>query len=138
MEFNPTGLIAALTAFFSIWAGHVGVRWIEARSTRLWIPVTVAVFAGAAALLLAVHISTRSAAAAAGIAGTVFLWDAFELYRQEGRVRRGRAPANPGNPRHARFLAEGPHATTIDWLDRAPRGRPYSRAELAGRKASQG
>lgn len=138
MELNPTGLIAALTTFFSIWAGHVGVRWIEARSTRLWIPVTVAVVAGAVVLLLAMHTTTRSAAAAAGIAGVIFLWDAIELYRQEARVRRGHAPANPGNRRHARILAESPHATTIDWLNRAPRGRPYSRAELARREASRG
>jgi len=35
----------------------------------------------------------------------IFLWDAFEFYRQHYRIQSGHAPANPDNPRHARILA---------------------------------
>ena len=38
--------------------------------------------------------------------------------------------ANPNNPRHAKILATHPNATTVDWLDREPRGSPYTPAEL--------
>jgi len=36
-----------------------------------------------------------------GILGITLLWDALELVRQAQRVKIGRAPANPANPRHA-------------------------------------
>jgi len=66
-----------------------------------------------------------------GILGVTLLWDALEFYRQQRRIQRGHAPANPNNPRHARILAEFTSATTIDWLDRDPRGSAYTPAELA-------
>jgi hypothetical protein len=66
-----------------------------------------------------------------GILGVTLLWDALELaVRQPGRIRDGHAPANPNNPRHARILSTNRNATVIDWLDRDPRGRPYSPDEL--------
>jgi hypothetical protein len=56
-----------------------------------------------------------------GILGVTLLWDAFELHRQEKRIKHGHAPANPNNPRHARFLADpNLHATTQDLLKREP------------------
>jgi hypothetical protein len=73
-------------------------------------------------------VERRSASITAG-------WDALELFRQQRRVERGHAPANPLNPRHARILAECPAATTLDLLDRQPLGRPVAPDEaraLAG------
>jgi len=59
------------------------------------------------------------------------LWDALELrVRQPSRIKHGHAPANPNNPRHAKMLATHPTATTVDWLDRDPRGYPYTAGEL--------
>jgi hypothetical protein len=55
-----------------------------------------------------------------GIFGITLLCDAYELPHQEKRVCKGRAPANPNNPRHAKILAEHSAATTIDLLKRAP------------------
>jgi hypothetical protein len=43
---------------------------------------------------------------------------------------KGHAPANPKNPRHALILATHPEATTIDLLDRDPRGVPFTTDEL--------
>ena len=68
------------------------------------------------------------------ILGVTLLWDALEFFRQQKRIKHGHAPANPNNPRHAKILAEYPDATTIDWLDRNPRGSAYSPAELASIK----
>jgi hypothetical protein len=68
------------------------------------------------------------------ILGVTLLWDALEFFRQQKRVKHGHAPANPNNPRHAKILAEYPDATTIDWLNRSPRGSKYSSAELASIK----
>ena len=69
-----------------------------------------------------------------GILGVTLLWDSFEFYRQQKRIKHGHAPANPKNPRHSKILAEYPGATIVDWLDRNPRGMAYSPAELASMK----
>ena len=70
-----------------------------------------------------------------GILAVTLFWDALEFgIRQPNRIKHGHAPANPNNPRHAKILATHPSATTTDWLDRDPRGRPYSTDELASFK----
>ena len=38
---NFIGVVAALTAFFSIWFGHVAVRKIEFILRTIWIPITI-------------------------------------------------------------------------------------------------
>jgi hypothetical protein len=68
--------------------------------------------------------------AALGIIGITFLWDSIEFFRQHQRIKKGHAPANPANPRHARLLAKSNQATTINWLDRNPIGRQLSPEEL--------
>jgi hypothetical protein len=131
MELNALGLVSALAAFLSIWGGHVGVRAIEAKAVKLWGPILGALLLGLLFEWIAIRTENPHLSAACGIAGVVFLWDAFEFYRQQERVKRGHAPADPGNPRHARILAEYETASPIDWLDRDPRGRAYSEGELA-------
>ena len=54
------------------------------------------------------------------ILGITLLWDALEFTRQQKRVKKGHAPANPHNPRHAKILAEHPTATTLDLLKHLP------------------
>ncbi len=116
---NYVGLVAAASAFLSIWFGHVAVRKAEASTERLWIPAMVFIAAGLLLEWAALITTSLAESTACGIVGITFLWDALELHRQEQRVRTGRAPANPLNPRHAAMLAEPDStATTIDLLKR--------------------
>ncbi len=118
---NTVGLVAALAAFCSIWFGHVSVRKIEYRSPTLWLPAGIFVVVGAALEWVSLMAHTLAASTALGIVGITLLWDALELVRQQRRVRKGHAPANPRNPRHAAFLAEpGSRATTANPLKREP------------------
>lgn len=127
MEINPLGLIAALTAFVSIWAGHVSVRKIEAETNQLWKPMLTAIALGIGMEVVALTVNNRSISTVFGILGITLLWDALELHRQAKRVRKGHAPANPRNPRHAAWLADpNTHATPLNILDRDPIGRPVS------------
>ena len=67
--------------------------------------------------------SSLTISAVMGIMGVITLWDSLEFSRQQRRVTRGHAPANPNNPRHRQILAEYPSATRIRWLIREPVGR---------------
>lgn len=127
---NWIGLVAAAAAFFGIWVGHVGVRKIEAASPRLWLPALSALALGAALEIGAALSTSLHLSAAFGIVGMTVLWDALEFRRQHNRVKHGHAPANPRNPRHVRLLAESRSATTRNWLDRDPVGRPVSIDEM--------
>lgn len=124
MNVNPPGLIAGAAAFLGIWFGHVAVRRIEFISPTLRLPTVV--FAGLGLLFEvgSVFAGQRIPAAVLGILGVTLLWDAFELTRQQKRVIKGHAPANPRNPRHARLMADHPSMTTLDRLKRDPLGRP--------------
>ncbi len=120
MEINPLGLIAALTAFLSIWAGHVAVRKVEAQARDIRLPIFIAVALGLMIETWSLSIANRPLSTALGILGVTLLWDAFEITRQQNRVKHGHAPANPNNPRHAKILSEYPSATTEDLLKREP------------------
>jgi hypothetical protein len=126
---NLIGLIAALSAFFGIWFGHVAVRKIESISPTLWLPTTVFVIAGIAFEWFSLSTSNLLLSAAFGILGFTFLWDAIEFTRQQNRVKKGHAPANPNNPRHAQLLREHASATTLDLLKRDPLGKSVSASE---------
>jgi hypothetical protein len=130
MELNLTGLSAALATFFGIWGGHVAVRKFEANLTDLRPAMGICVLLGFGMWTGALLSDSMPVSAGLGILGMTLLWDAFEFYRQEKRIKTGHAPANPNNPRHKRILAEYPSATTTDWLDRHPRGAAYLPGEL--------
>lgn len=116
MQFNDLGIIAAGSAFFSIWFGHVAVRRIEFIAPIVWLPGLLFCAAGIGLEYIATQIASRPLAIMPGIVGITFLWDAVEILRQQRRVRKGHAPANPNNPRHANILATYPAATTEDRL----------------------
>jgi hypothetical protein len=120
MTVNPLGLIAAFTAFFSIWFGHVAVRKIESISRTIWIPSTIFAILGLSCEWLSVKAPSLQIATVFGILGITLFFDSFELTRQQRRIIRGHAPANPDNPRHAKVLREYPSATTLDFLKRDP------------------
>ena len=124
MEINSLGFIAAITAFLTIWFGHVAVRKIEFISPTIWLPTIVFAAFGIATELLSLSTANRPLSTALGILGTTLLFDAFELTRQQKRIIKGHAPANHNNPRHVRFLAEpNSHVTTLDLLKREPTGK---------------
>lgn len=117
---NFVGITAACFAFIGIWLGHVSVRIIERNAKTLWPPILIALILGLALETFSLSTVHRPLSTAFGILGITILWDALEFVRQEKRVKKGHAPANPSNPRHARILAEYPSATTVDLLKREP------------------
>ncbi len=136
MEINIIGFAAALATFLGVWLGHVSVRKIERETINLWTPALIALALGIGFEIASFLISSLPLSAMFGILGVTLLWDSFEFYRQQKRIKHGHAPANPNNPRHARILAEYPNATTFNWLDRDPRGSVYLAEELTSLKES--
>jgi len=127
---NTLGIICAVTAFLNIWLGHVAVRFIEARVLSIKLPIAGFALAGFSLLIGAFRSPALPVSAVLGITGTLALWDALEFVRQQQRIIHGHAPANSGNPRHKRILAEHPQASSIQWLKREPCGHLLSAAEL--------
>ncbi len=121
---NYSGVAAGLSTFLSIWLGHVLVRKIEFSASTLWVPRFLFAAAGISLEVAALISQHPILSAICGIAGITLLFDAIELTRQERRIRKGHAPANPKNPRHARILTAYPSATTWSPLKRKPAGEP--------------
>lgn len=124
MEINILGITAALTAFLSIWIGHVAVRKIEFISPTIWLPSLILITLGLACEWLSLSTFNLQLSTVLGILGITVLFDAFELTRQQKRIVKGHTPANSNNPRHAKILAKpNSHATTKDLLKREPTGK---------------
>jgi hypothetical protein len=126
MSLNGIGLVAALATFLGVWLGHVTVRKIEFISPTVWLPSILAVLLGVILEIGALVSANIYLSAALGILGITVLWDALEFWRQHRRVEKGHAPANRGNPRHRRLLAQSSSATTLDYLAWDPAGRQLS------------
>lgn len=120
------GFWMAIATFLGIWWGHIGVRWVEHKVTRVEPAALLLIIAGLGLNLYALVAPDLIAAGVCSIIGITLLWDAYELFRQQRRVQKGHAPANPHNPRHAAYLAAGGPVTTEDLLDREPTGRPLA------------
>lgn len=127
---NIFGTVAALAAFFSIWFGHVAVRKIECISPTIWLPTAIFAALGVFTEYLSLVTDNRLLNTALGILGVTLLFDALEFTRQQKRVKKGHATANPKNPRHAKILEEYSSATTRDLLKRDPTGHVISTEEL--------
>ncbi|HUX38136.1 MAG TPA: DUF4491 family protein [Rectinemataceae bacterium] len=126
MAMETAGLAAAAATFLSVWLGHVAVRFLEYRVARLWMARALFGVAGAACVAASLACSCPNGSVEFGIFGLVFLFDILELGRQEGRVREGRARANPDNPRHRPVFASG-KALSADLFDREPAPPAYRR-----------
>lgn len=88
-----TGPVLALVTFLTIWGGHVFVRIVHYYfGTR---PAPVVFMGGLLLITATTRTSSDLLSAAGGIIGLTLIWDAFELHRQEKRVRLGHAPLNP-------------------------------------------
>jgi hypothetical protein len=129
MELNPIGFVAAASTFLGVWFGHVAVRKIESISPTIWLPSTIFVLIGIGFEWFSLFTSNPLLSTASGILGFTFLWDSLEFTRQQNRIKKGHARANPNNPRHARLMREHLSATPFDLLKRDPIGRPVSSAE---------
>jgi len=129
IDFNFVGVSAALAAFLGIWLGHISVRVIEYNAKELRAPISIALALGLAFEIGSLLTLRKPLSAALGILGMTILWDALEFVRQEKRVKKGHAPANSVNPRHAKILLEYPSATTLDLLKRDPVGHPIAPIE---------
>lgn len=95
---QTSGLWLALATFLSIWWGHVGVRWLEAKSADIRPPMVALIIAGLILNLAALFAPNVTIGGVCSVVGIALWWDAFELVRQDRRVRHGHAPANPNNP----------------------------------------
>jgi uncharacterized protein DUF4491 len=126
---NFLGPVAALTAFLSVWFGHVAVRKIEFNSRTIWLPAAAFAIVGIIFEWFSLFTSNFLLSTASGILGITLLFDAFEFVRQQKRIIKGHAPANPNNPRHAQFMREYASVTSLDLLERDPIGKPVSHNE---------
>jgi hypothetical protein len=106
------------------------VRKLEARLSKILPAILMCIWLGLVFIFGSLLLENNSISAISGIIGITFLWDALEFKRQERRVIGGHAPANPKNPRHLKILTEHASATTLDFLDREPRGKAYSQLEI--------
>jgi hypothetical protein len=115
---NIIGLVAGITTFLTIWFGHVMVREVEKRVHSILPPILICIGIALACFYGSLKTSSLTLSSFLGILGVTFLWDALEFYRQEHRIKKGHAPANPKNPRHAEILSKYSNATTHDLLKR--------------------
>ena len=129
MQFQWIGLVAAASTFLGVWFGHVAVRKIEFNTKKLWIPIVATLVFGLGIEIWSLFTDQLLLSTATGILRVTLLWDSFEFWRQQKRVVKGHAPANPDNPRHVRILQEYPSATTLDLLNRDPVGRTVNTEE---------
>ena len=96
MTLQWAGLVLAVLTFGTIGLGHVMVRKLNYRyGTK---PAPFFLILGLLFLGLSLLATDNLASAALGIVGMTTLWDAVEFIRQEERIRRGHAPANPHRP----------------------------------------
>jgi Domain of unknown function (DUF4491) len=91
MTLQWAGLVLAALIFGTIGLGHVAVRKLNYRYGTKPAPFFLV-------LGLSLLVTSNLASAALGIVRMTTLWDAVEFVRQEERIRRGHAPANPDRP----------------------------------------
>ena len=95
MAINLLGFASAFATFLGVWLGHVAVRKIERETVNLWIPASIALTLGLGFEVASFFVSSLPLSAMCGILGVTLLWDSFEFYRQQKRIKHGHAPANP-------------------------------------------
>ena len=96
MTLQWAGPVLAVVTFATIGFGHMMVRKVNyLYGTK---PAPYVLGLGLLFLFISLRATSDLASAVLGIVAVTTLWDAFELYRQEERIRRGHAPANPNRP----------------------------------------
>jgi len=118
-----------MAIFFGVWMGHVLVRKLEYKSSSIVLPSACFALIGISLVIGSFLHDSPIISATLGILGMTAVWDSVEFIRQQKRVIKGHAPANPNNPRHARILEQYPSTVTIDLLKRDPIGRAVNAEE---------
>lgn len=93
IELQWAGLALAVVTFVTIWWGHMMVRIVHYYFGTKPAPLIFGI--GLMLALGSTQVASDLISASMGIVGLTLLWDAFELHRQEARVRLGHAPLNP-------------------------------------------
>src|SRR5438876_3724710 len=115
LDLQIGGPVLAVVTFLTIWWGHVLVRITHYYyGTK---PAPVFFLGGLLVLLWTTQTSSDLLSAAFGIVGLTLVWDAFELHRQERRVRQGHAPLNPRVHKTAAGLASAELAGAMSGED---------------------
>ena len=96
MTLQWAGPMLAVITLGTIGLGHVVVR--KANYLYGTKPTPYVFVLGLVFLFFSLRVTGDLASASLGIIGMTTLWDSFELIRQEERIRRGHAPANPNRP----------------------------------------
>jgi len=96
MSLQWAGPVLAAITLGTIGFGHVAVRKVNyLYGTK---PSPHVFILGLLILYFSLKASNDILSASLGIIAVTFMWDAYELIRQEERIRRGHAPANPNRP----------------------------------------
>ena len=114
LDINDIGLITGLSLFLGIWLGHVGVRKLEFNFANIKLLSMLFFLMGCILEWISITGEILEWKVIFGVIGVTLIWDALELFRQEKRVQRGHAPANPSNPRHQRILQQYSDASILD------------------------
>jgi hypothetical protein len=115
-ELTWAGPVLAGVTFLTIWWGHVLVRIVHYHfGTK---PAPVIFVSGLLLLLASTQMQSDVLSAALGIVGLTLLWDAFELHRQELRVRQGHAPLNPAVHKKAAGILAADLSATLSEEER--------------------
>ncbi|MGB9673609.1 MAG: DUF4491 family protein [Anaerolineales bacterium] len=114
MGLNFIGIVIGTSLLLGIWLGHVSVRKLEFHLVNLGLAAFLFFLGGIGCEIGALFISNHIGSAVLGVIGMTLIWDGLELFRQQKRVQRGHAAANPANPRHRRILEHFPTASTAD------------------------
>jgi hypothetical protein len=96
MTLQWAGLVLTAFTLGTIGLGHVAVRRVNLLFGTRSVPYVIVL--GTLFLVLSLLATGDLTSAVLGIVGVTTLWDAVELIRQEERIRRGHAPANPNRP----------------------------------------
>ena len=130
ININSIGIVSAIVTLFTIAVGHIMVREVEYRINQIQHAIIICILLGIGFGLASLTTVNKIISTVFGIMWITFLWDGLEFFRQQQRVIKGHAPANPDNPRHQKILSHYPSATTENLTDRDPRGYPYTDEEI--------
>ncbi len=97
MEINDyTGVILAATVFITVAIGHEFVRKFNyLYGTK---PGKYVYFVGVGLFFWTLFIENQLLSAIIGVTAITIIWDGYEFYKQEDRIRKGEAPENPNRP----------------------------------------
>lgn len=93
---NFTGIILAVTVFITVAIGHEFVRKITYYyGTK---PAPFVFIIGIGLFISSLYVNSYLLSAVIGVFAITVVWDGYEIYKQEERIRKGHAAENPNRP----------------------------------------